>query len=463
MSSILRASMTTPFSTDHIDYLQRSNFDPELPAPTANDLSVNGRLWHVRGIGRLEKEPASKGGWPHRLPTEELAIGLYGSKTPLAFLLRSTEIGIAIHIGTWVNAEKAPESEATLKNQLDLARTALSALYPYVDAEDARSQVVLPDVCGFALGIPSLAVADAADGSLPLDRLIRALPSENWAALVLAEPWDEERTANQRDAIINEMRAVQQAQQAEQLRTNPLAEHYLALLKSALESYVSGLTIGMWRTAVYLLGDTATFPRLASLWRGIFSGRDSAPEPVRVWKRQAARELAARWIMPTTPGAPPKGGYRHPYECQTLLTSSQLAAYVHFPIMETNGFAVRMVPEFDAEPPSVGGPHAISVGRVVVRTQMVDTEYAVDLAKLTKHTLVVGTTGSGKTNAVFHLLKQAAAFKVPFLVIEPAKAEYRALLKDANLGDLRVFTLGNELIAPFRLNPFEVASWPTIP
>ncbi|MDD7514995.1 MAG: hypothetical protein PUK08_07280, partial [Campylobacter lanienae] len=42
---------------------------------------------------------------------------------------------------------------------------------------------------------------------------------------------------------------------------------------------------------------------------------------------------------------------------------------------------------------------------------------------------------------------------LPFLVIEPAKTEYR-ILKE-KYPDLLIFTLGNDSLAPFRLNPFE--------
>ena len=82
------------------------------------------------------------------------------------------------------------------------------------------------------------------------------------------------------------------------------------------------------------------------------------------------------------------------------------------------------------------------------------------------HALITGFTGSGKTNTVFHVLTQLwRDHRVPFLVIEPAKTEYRSLLEvDAFKGssvqdgvpDLRVYTLGNEACAPFRLNPFEL-------
>ena len=55
-----------------------------------------------------------------------------------------------------------------------------------------------------------------------------------------------------------------------------------------------------------------------------------------------------------------------------------------------------------------------------------------------------------------NLLDRLVDAQKPFLVIEPAKTEYRALCNPlSGRADLRVYTLGNEMIAPFRLNPFE--------
>jgi len=82
--------------------------------------------------------------------------------------------------------------------------------------------------------------------------------------------------------------------------------------------------------------------------------------------------------------------------------------------------------------------------------------YRISLDDLTKHAVVIGVTGSGKTTTVLNLLDHTVAVSTPFLVIEPVKTEYRALR--AALGpttDVRIYTLGNETIAPFRFNPFE--------
>lgn len=108
----------------------------------------------------------------------------------------------------------------------------------------------------------------------------------------------------------------------------------------------------------------------------------------------------------------------------------------------------------------------------------------VPLKNFNKHVFICGVPGSGKTTAVLNLLFQLwTEHKIPFLVIEPAKTEYRSMLRckyqqekideDENQTtkayaearnvpeaiasmeeDLQVFSLGNEQVCPFRFNPF---------
>ena len=70
----------------------------------------------------------------------------------------------------------------------------------------------------------------------------------------------------------------------------------------------------------------------------------------------------------------------------------------------------------------------------------------------TKHALVVGTPGSGKTTFSVNLLLQFERRGIPFLAIEPTKSEYRAMI-DA-IPNLRIFTPGNNAVSPFIINPF---------
>lgn len=76
-----------------------------------------------------------------------------------------------------------------------------------------------------------------------------------------------------------------------------------------------------------------------------------------------------------------------------------------------------------------------------------------NLKNLAKHMLVVGTPGSGKTTFSVGMLDRLwKEHHVPFLVIEPAKNEYRALVQ--SIPDLQVFTPGKNFISPFVYNPF---------
>lgn len=81
----------------------------------------------------------------------------------------------------------------------------------------------------------------------------------------------------------------------------------------------------------------------------------------------------------------------------------------------------------------------------------------VELKHLSRHGLITGFTGSGKTNTVLFLLDQLwKNHHIPFLVIEAAKKEYRALSQVEGFEDILIFTLGDETTSPFRLNPFEL-------
>jgi len=448
-------------TTAHLDYVQGSGIDLGGAPPKARtEAGPLGRLlFHIAAVGQPSKGLIPRPGQdmergPARLPTEGLLSGLHGLGLPLAFLVRAEPSGVAVHLGTW---QPAPASSPTaLAGNLDALKALLQTQYPCAELLDSDTQLPAYSHAGIALGSPTAKAQDAFDGSLALDRLIGALPGLSWACLLLALPVPEAVVAGLRNAVINEMRAAETAARAA-LSPSPLGQHYADLLQLLLKTLTAAQALGAWRTGVYLLGNADSFPRLAGAWRALFSGDRSLPEPVRVWANPAAAGLASAWALPDAPGPESPGLYRRPFLWQTLLTSETLAAYVHLPQRETPGFAARLVPSFDAVPPKVPGASAVSLGRVLHQGAHTPTEYLIDPNLLKRHAFIAGVTGAGKTNTIFHLLLQLASIGVPFLVIEPAKTEYRSLLGVRELGDrLRVFTLGDETVSPFRLNPFEV-------
>ncbi len=78
--------------------------------------------------------------------------------------------------------------------------------------------------------------------------------------------------------------------------------------------------------------------------------------------------------------------------------------------------------------------------------------------QLTQHLLICGVPGSGKTNTCLYLLENLwKKYRIPFMVLEPAKTEYRGLKTVTSLNqDLIIFSLGDERVAPFRFNPFQL-------
>ena len=82
-----------------------------------------------------------------------------------------------------------------------------------------------------------------------------------------------------------------------------------------------------------------------------------------------------------------------------------------------------------------------------------DAHAGIPLNDFTKHGLIVGMPGSGKTNFSLGLLLQFwNEFKIPFLAIEPTKSEYRSLVD--GIPDLQVFTPGKNTVSPYIINPF---------
>ncbi|MBN1177924.1 MAG: DUF87 domain-containing protein, partial [Anaerolineae bacterium] len=138
-----------------------------------------------------------------------------------------------------------------------------------------------------------------------------------------------------------------------------------------------------------------------------------------------------------------------------LSDAAGAASLVRFPVVSRGraaGFQVKQIaPGYDQGPrrPQIGAGELglgefLSGGVASIRT-----------ADLTRHGLIVGFTGSGKTNTCLHLIDQLwQRHHIPVLIIEPAKTEYRGLIE--RMPETQVFTLGDEATAPFRLNPFEV-------
>ena len=143
--------------------------------------------------------------------------------------------------------------------------------------------------------------------------------------------------------------------------------------------------------------------------------------------------------------------FRLPY----VITSEEAAEFFRLPIGSDRISAGLNINE-SGKSNRTYASNIINTGDITVgklRSSSKGDTIGFSLKDLAKHMLVVGTPGSGKTTFSVSLLDRLwKEHNIPFLVIEPAKNEYRALVQ--SIPELQVFTPGKNFISPFVFNPF---------
>ncbi|MFI0371050.1 ATP-binding protein [Actinomadura sp. 1N219] len=187
----------------------------------------------------------------------------------------------------------------------------------------------------------------------------------------------------------------------------------------------------------------------SGLWRvHLMAGAETPRAAARVAALVCASADLGRLPYALVPGA------QGPFEASTQL----VAAVARPPVREVAGVRFVMRPEFDVTPESSGA--GVGLGRVLDRNRRDVGPLSVPLSSLNRHTFVCGATGAGKSQTVRSLLAEASRVGLPWLVVEPAKAEYR--LMAARLPDAEVITIrpGDTEAIAAGINPLEPARGP---
>jgi len=243
------------------------------------------------------------------------------------------------------------------------------------------------------------------------------------------------------------------------------AEHCETLIDEYARRLREGRSLGFWDTGVYLLTEDLGTAQLGrSLLRSNFAGHGTF-EPLRtvdLREPEIAAPLEAlsqlnqpRLELPVdqqVSANTPLG--RRLSLLATPVHTGELAQVLHLPRQEVAGIPQVPVVPFGLNPRRVPSPDRIRLGRVRSPSAVTRIEYPVDTSRLVRHTFVTGFTGSGKTNTVFVMLRALVDQGVPFLVLEPAKGEYRGL-RELGVPDLTVWTAGDERHSRLRINPLQ--------
>lgn len=148
-------------------------------------------------------------------------------------------------------------------------------------------------------------------------------------------------------------------------------------------------------------------------------------------------------------------GFQNFYRMPYVITAEEAAGVFRLPIGTQRISAGLPINETESSSKTYAG-NLINAGDIeigLLKSSGNRDTIGISLKDLAKHMLVVGTPGSGKTTFSVSLLDRLwKEHHIPFLVIEPAKNEYRALIQ--SIPELQVFTPGKNFISPFVFNPF---------
>ena len=256
-----------------------------------------------------------------------------------------------------------------------------------------------------------------------------------------------------------------------------ISEH----LTKFAERLESGKAMGMWNVRTCLMTkDETAFQNGMQQLKSILSGSESKYEPIRTHNIttnlisiKEFRESVSKFQFPqievkernSCEGKVISHPFGKPYEyLSSILTTKELSSFINFPLKPVLGVPVREVAAFGREiiTPffTADSGKSISLGKILYMGLPESNEAKLNIENLSKHTFVTGTTGSGKSNTLY-LILQGLLDKVKndeeegkkFLVIEPAKGEYKHVF--GNRSDVSVYGSNPNMNKLLRINPFE--------
>lgn len=234
----------------------------------------------------------------------------------------------------------------------------------------------------------------------------------------------------------------------------------LKRLQTHLERIEECESFGMWNFAAYFLGETeAETETAANTYKSVIAGTNSGIErnAINSWTDEDSIEELMPYLS----------NFLHPQFVYTgfsygeeryisvnpsaLVSTNELAIHMGLPRHSVRGLPIVEHATFGQEVISrkSATEKRINLGNIYNMGQKTDTEVKLDLNSLSMHTFVTGSTGSGKSNAVYHLLREVKKKGIPFLVVEPAKGEYKKIFKEVKCYGTN--PLMGEML---RINPF---------
>lgn len=223
-------------------------------------------------------------------------------------------------------------------------------------------------------------------------------------------------------------------------------------------------SFGLWSVAAYFVSyDVQTTVIGASTLRALLAGDDTQIDRtfINTWNG-SGNSQAKEIINSISHGSHPlillprENQYDEQMVKPTVLVSGkELPIFLSLPHHSVPGLVVDYMASFGRavfNPDGNPGARKIGLGRVLHKGVVQDVPVELELEEFRSHCFITGSTGSGKSNTTYHLISSFLNCNIPFLVIEPAKGEYKYAF--GGVKDINIFWTNPNTYRLLHLNPF---------
>ncbi|WP_022759098.1 helicase HerA domain-containing protein [Butyrivibrio fibrisolvens] len=253
--------------------------------------------------------------------------------------------------------------------------------------------------------------------------------------------------------------------------------HALELLEEQMKRLEQSTALGMWDFAAYVMSEDRNIANnvahsylaltegensymsssAINLWRGDIESQDIYAKTICSYLREFRHPVFG--LNPEVINSKEGEEFQvYPAEvtATTSLSGRELAYSLNFPQKSIAGLPVIQCAEFGRSIASYDDSHLegekIKLGDIFHMLNKEKLPVQLTLNLLTSHTFITGSTGTGKSNTVYQILNETRKKQVKFLVIEPAKGEYKHVFGNDN--DVNVYGTNPRLSLLLKINPF---------
>lgn len=232
---------------------------------------------------------------------------------------------------------------------------------------------------------------------------------------------------------------------------------------------------GMFDACAYFVSnDYEAVVAAAATFKSITRGENSSVESsaVNIWKEAKDIEFIKDYLMRFYhPEFLTFLDENHHYRTTAamLISGKEMAYQMALPKKSVAGIPIVECTEFGREVVSLSEgermPRMIQLGKVFHMHHEEKAEVRLNADSMTAHTFITGSTGSGKSVTIYKILndltdkqEDGADSIAKFMVIEPAKGEYKNALAGNKKFHVNVYGTNPKITKLLRINPFSFPS-----